>query len=127
MRQKSLLRKTLLPLMALPFLFGCSDSLGPEGPQLTRQLVVVPEEAVLGIGESLQLTAMRRDGQGRLQEISEVVSWETSESRVAEVTLEGTVRAVREGRATILVEGPDGHLASALIYVLKTDPPDYLR
>jgi hypothetical protein len=118
MRRRNLLPKTLLPLFVL-LLFGCQeDPTGPSEYDAGPRLVVIPEAAGMLIGQTLQLSALIRDQNGRVTDAGHDTDWESSDSRVADVNEDGTVWALAEGHVTITAAS-NGHGARAEIYVTR--------
>ena len=118
MRRSEMTPRILLPLFAL-LLFGCwDDATGPAEDEADYQLIVVPEEVSIMPGQSVQLLALARDGQGRLLPLppGDEVAWESSDPGVAEVTADGTVRALAEGRVSIKA-GCKSYCAGAIVHV----------
>lgn len=120
MRHKKLIPPTLFALVALTSLSACRDD--PAGVDYEYQrgpeLMVAPEEAGILIGETLQLSVLVREINGRLHEPGDEVNWQSSDPEVVEVTEDGMVRGLAEGRVTITA-GCNGYSAWATIHVTK--------
>jgi len=104
---------------------GCTgDSLDPQsglGPQIgTSSITVAPSSATIAQGGTVQLTARIVDEFGDpLQHGS--VTWSTSNSDVATVSVGGTVYGHGAGRAAITAS-TDGKIQSSAVRVLEGEP-----
>ena len=114
----------LSPVLLLS-ISGCTgDSLDPQsglGPQIgTSSITVAPSSATIAQGGTVQLTARIVDEFGDpLQHGS--VTWSTSNSDVATVSVGGTVYGHGAGRAAITAS-TDGKIQSSAVRVLEGEP-----
>lgn len=104
---------------------ACSgDSLDPQsglGPQIgVRSITVAPSSATIAQGQTVQLTARLVDEFGDpLQRAT--VTWSSSNSDVATVSVGGTVFGHGAGRAAITATA-DGKVQSSAVHVLEGEP-----
>lgn len=111
------------------FLAGCHDpNIGPpvvddpvdlidEYAFEEAEPIVTPSEATLEVGQSLKLQREWQDGDENYEALSRSVHWSSDNPLVAAVDQDGTVRALREGKATITASDKDG-MGQAKIVVI---------
>lgn len=89
-------------LFAATLLVACNSPLGPSSPSTgdSATLTISPETATVQGGSSFQLTAMARDGGGRITRPADV-SWFSSNPGVAEVASGGLVQGIAAGETLI--------------------------
>ena len=117
---KSLHQRTSAPttlLLALAWLAACGDDepTAPAPPTIAS-VTVNPRNAVLAVGENVQLTAMVQDSLGNPITLTQAVSWSTSAPEVATVSQAGLVTAVAGGPVTITAT-VESHAGSATVSV----------
>jgi hypothetical protein len=111
----------LAPVAAL--LLGCTDGTGPSlpssrpdpRPSETPSFRVLPAQATLSSGASLQLT-IDFAGDPALTAGPVIVAWYSSDQSVASVSPNGLVRAIRGGEAAIVASWGT-YSATALVTV----------
>lgn len=91
-----------------------SESLGP-ATSGDGSMAVIPSTATIGQGQVVQLTARLVDEFG--DPLNAKVSWSSSNSSVATVSVGGTVLGRREGRAAIIASA-GGRAQSAAVHVI---------
>lgn len=97
----SKIRTTGLLLAMTGALAGCDDPSGPGGSG--AELYIDQTGLVLGLGDSVQLTARFRPEPDALIEPATEASWSTADEAVARVSDKGRVEALSPGRAIIRV------------------------
>ena len=103
--------------LAFASAFGCAD--GPTGPPGSFAVsVAAPPAQPFTVGDALRLEAKVRDHRGAALS-KPVVTWSSSDSRVASVNLEGVVTAVAAGTATITAASGG---ASGTVQLSVADP-----
>lgn len=80
-------------------LVGCVE-------QEVQSIFLSKSEVILGVGESIKLTATISP-----KNIQATLTWSSSDNEVAEVSNDGEITAKTEGSAVIKVEAPNGILA----------------
>ena len=100
------LRFTLLHLLIIPvlFLMGCSNDDGSSSVTLEK-IQVEPFQATLDVGTSQQYTATAIYTNGDKKDVSDTVTWSSSEPTVASIDEGGVVRAESEGATVISALG----------------------
>jgi hypothetical protein len=96
------------------------DDGGPEDPAVAS-VTVSPSSTALTLGETKQLSAAVRDGQGKTVP-SAAVSWASSDPNVAKVSVSGLVTATRAGSTTITASS-GGKRGEAAVTVRGPEPP----
>jgi uncharacterized protein YjdB len=97
----------------------------------THEILLDPDEAELGVGESLLLAVTVLDPRGD-PIVPPEVEWSSSDPAVATVDQEGEVTGVRVGEVEIRASR-DGVTGTAVVTVVQTaasieiDPPEFLR
>jgi len=107
----------LVPAILL-LVAGCDDGTPMETGFSDVQLIIVPQEATLTAGETIQLSLMVRDAQGNLtpHPASLEARWQTSDAEIAKVTSDGTVTALGDGEVDVTA-GCRGQCAWATVLV----------
>ena len=97
------LRFTLLQLLIMPlfFLVGCSSGDSGSSSVPSDKITVEPFKATLDVGTSQQYTATAIYANGEKKDVSDIVTWASSEPAVALIDEGGVVRAESEGSAII--------------------------
>jgi hypothetical protein len=111
----------VVPLVAALFAACAGDASGPgDGPVPVASVEVLPQAAVLEVGETLPLDAAPRSADGTPL-ANRSVSWSSSDTRIVTVTPQGVVAAAGAGVAKVraLVEG---RWAEATITVGEHEP-----
>lgn len=90
----------------------------PPAPVAT--VVVTPPSAEIATGDTKKFTAVARDASGTA--LVREFEWSSSNTAVATVTSDGTVRAVAPGSATITAEA-EGKRGTATVTVPQPPPP----
>ena len=104
-------RLTILLLVALPFLFACTQK---EQEVRVESVSVSPAAKELTVGENFQLSATVSPSAATRKDIT----WSSSKSSVASVSSSGLVSAVSEGTTTITASA-DGKKGECTITVSK--------
>lgn len=83
------------------------------------------EGAVIGRGSRVQLTATGRYNDGRLENISELVTWSSSDEAIIRVSASGMLTAVADGQATVTaaIEGMSSELTYTVECAYPADAP----
>ena len=89
---------------------------GPDGAAPVAAVQLDASAVVAEAGSSRRLTATLTDAQGRVL-TGRIISWTSSDSTVAAVAADGTVRATREGAARITAAA-EGRTATATVTVI---------
>ena len=102
---------------------GCGDG-GPSGPDPSdaiASVTVIPDQASLDIGSTIQLQAEVRNGGGEV--VLATVSWSSSAPTMASVSSGGLVSGISEGGSTVTASA-GGKSADASITVIDPfNPP----
>jgi len=118
----------LIPFVALPLFCGCQDGVtDPEDPVLDAQplgeygggfleLMIVPGNVDLAVGDYLELERVWRDGDEVYDDPQEDIRWVSDDPDIASVTEDGLVRALAEGTVRIRAEAK-GVWAEAMVNV----------
>jgi hypothetical protein len=114
---------------AIGLLGACTSS--PTGPSETKRfalppgaalsLVVAPSPATVKGGQTLRLTASRKDAHGQSLAPAEV-AWASSNIKVARIGSDGTVVGARRGTVQITAQW-HGMQGTSTITVLGDEPP----
>ncbi len=90
---------------------------GPEPPAALQALRILPELSFLKAGGTLQFTAIGVYDDGSSVQLTDQLTWRTSDSAVAAISQDGLVTAVAKGSAEIRVERGDLMSPSVVIQV----------
>lgn len=102
-------RRAMLVMMLGAVTYGCGD--GPSGPVPVATVVVKPDPVTVGVGETMQLSAVAQDQAGNpLSDRN--ITWASLNSTIASVT-GGVVQGVSEGTTDVsaVVDGKTGTVA----------------
>ena len=104
-------RLTIFLLIALPFLFSCTQK---EQDVRVESVSISPASKELAVGETLQLSATVSPSMATRKDIT----WSSSKSSVASVSASGLVTALGEGTTTITAAA-DGKKGECQVSVVK--------
>lgn len=80
--------------------------------------IIVDSEAMINVGQSADLEAVALTASG--EDVSDTLSYRSSNENVVTVSAAGIVRALRAGTATITISAPNGVKATCRLTVVKT-------
>jgi uncharacterized protein YjdB len=99
-RSRHLSGLTLFALTASMLLSCGEDTVEPTSPTLASVVVAPSADTLISIGDTLQLSAVARDGSGAVMS-GKTFTWSSSDETVATVSASGLVTAVANGMAQI--------------------------
>lgn len=124
---------SLILFFGLPFILGCQENLmGPEGrgegaidqseqalPDGHLELLILPEDADLAVGDRVELSLVWRDGEDFYENPGLGLDWVSEDPGVATVSHGGLVQALAAGTVMIRVE-IEGRVTEVMVTVKES-------
>ena len=88
-------------LMGLSLFFSCGSGSTSQGPAKLTQINIAPANQTIAKGTTLQLSATGYYADGTTHALGASVTWQTSQSAVATIGIQGDVTGVGEGVAQL--------------------------
>ena len=121
-RTWKILTALILMCFVASFLAGCgkgstepSSHESSDTPAILEAISVSPDSIEMGLGKSLQYNALGKYDDGTLANLNENVTWNSSDSSVADVSSEGLITAIGYGIAEIIATLEDIEGLASLI------------
>ena len=103
--------RAMLVVMLGAVTYGCGKGDGPTGPVPVATVAVTPDPVTMGVGETVQLSAMALDQAGNPLSDRDI-TWTSANSTIASVT-DGVVQGISEGTTDVsaVADGTAGTVA----------------